>query len=165
MFINEVYRALSIDCNFTIEQSGLMNHAYIPRCLSIQAALGFNNYYTSRNLASSVSWAILHLRHASVLYAFFYQYNKGTKDVAEPYDAGERVENVLCPFFTRKQADLTNIQIDVLRMILGNTKWVLGFYHFVVDELFGLAAEFEPVFSDSEAFAQKGQFYTFPRSS
>jgi mediator of RNA polymerase II transcription subunit 16, fungi type len=52
----------------------------------------------------------------------------------------------------------------VLRVILGNTKWVLGFYHFIVDELFGLAAEFKPVFSDSEAFAQKGQFYTFPRA-
>jgi hypothetical protein len=45
---------------------------------------------------------------------------------------------------------------DVLRMIVGNTKWVLDFYHFIVDELFDLADEFEPVFSDSEAFAQKG---------
>jgi mediator of RNA polymerase II transcription subunit 16, fungi type len=77
-----------------------MNHQYIPRCLSIQAALGFNNYYTPRNLTSSVSWAILHLRHASVLYAFFCQYNKGAKDVAEPYDAGKRVEMFCAHFYS-----------------------------------------------------------------
>lgn len=46
---------------------------------------------------------------------------------------------------------------EVLRMILGNTKWVLDFYHFIVDELFDLTEEFEPVFSDSEALAQKGE--------
>lgn len=64
-----------------------MNHPYIPRCLSLQAALGFKNYHTPRSLPSSVSWAILHLRHASVLFAYFFQYNKGPKET-EPHDPG-----------------------------------------------------------------------------
>ncbi|KKA16860.1 hypothetical protein T310_9474, partial [Rasamsonia emersonii CBS 393.64] len=129
-FINEVYRALPINCNFTVEQDKLMNHPYIPRCLSLQAALGFKNYHTPRSLPSSVSWAILHLRHASVLFAYFFQYNKGPKET-EPHDP------------------------DVLRMVLGNTKWALDFSYYILDELFELAEEFEPVFSDQEAFAQK----------
>jgi mediator of RNA polymerase II transcription subunit 16 len=86
-FINEAYRALPINCNFTVEQDKLMNHPYIPRCLSIQAALGFKNKYTPRSFASSIPWAILQLRHASVLYAFFFQYNKG--GATEPHDPGE----------------------------------------------------------------------------
>lgn len=44
---------------------------------------------------------------------------------------------------------------DVLRMVLGNTKWALDFLHYILNELFELADEFEPVFSDQEAFAHK----------
>lgn len=42
-------------------------------------------------------------------------------------------------------------------MVLGNTKWALDFSYYILDELFELAEEFEPVFSDQEAFAQKGK--------
>lgn len=42
-------------------------------------------------------------------------------------------------------------------MVLGNTKWALDFSYYILDELFELADEFEPVFSDQEAFAQKGK--------
>ncbi|KAG2022076.1 hypothetical protein GB937_004170 [Aspergillus fischeri] len=128
-FINEAYRALPINCNFTVEQDKLMNHPYIPRCLSIQAALGFKNKYTPRSFASSIPWAVLQLRHASVLYAFFFQYNKG--GATEPHDP------------------------DVLRMVLGNTKWALDFSFYVLNELFDLADDFESLSGDQEAFTQK----------
>ncbi|RAL11440.1 mediator of RNA polymerase II transcription subunit 16 [Aspergillus homomorphus CBS 101889] len=128
-FINEVYRALPINCNFTVEQDKLMNHPYIPRCLSIQAALGNRGKNQQRSFASSVSWSILQLRHASILYPFFFQYNKGMP--AEPHDP------------------------DVLRMVLGNTKWALDFSLYVLDQIFDLADEFEDVTSDQEAFSQK----------
>lgn len=42
-------------------------------------------------------------------------------------------------------------------MILGNTKWALGFANYILDELFDLQDEFQSVFSDQEAFAQKGK--------
>lgn len=45
----------------------------------------------------------------------------------------------------------------MLRMILGNTKWALGFANYILDELFDLQDEFQSVFSDQEAFAQKGK--------
>ncbi|PYI12583.1 mediator of RNA polymerase II transcription subunit 16 [Aspergillus sclerotiicarbonarius CBS 121057] len=128
-FINEVYRALPINCNFTVEQDKLMNHPYIPKCLSIQAALGFTDKYKPRSFASSVSWSILQLRHASILYPFFFQYNKGIQ--AEPHDP------------------------DVLRMVLGNTKWALDFSLYILNELFDLADEFENLSADQEAFSQK----------
>ncbi|PWY81960.1 mediator of RNA polymerase II transcription subunit 16 [Aspergillus heteromorphus CBS 117.55] len=128
-FINEVYRALPINCNFTVEQDKLMNHPYIPRCLSIQASLGFKDKYTARSFASSVSWSILQLRHASILYPFFFQYNKGMQ--TEPHDP------------------------DVLRMMLGNTKWALDFCLYILNELFDLADEFESLSNDQEAFNQK----------
>ncbi|KAJ5329439.1 Mediator complex subunit Med16 [Penicillium brevicompactum] len=128
-FISEVYRALPVNCNFTAEQDKLMSHPYIPRCLSLQAALGFGGRLKQRNLASSVPWAILQLRHASVLYAYFFQYNKvGQTESHDP---------------------------DVLRMVLGNTKWTLDFSHFILNEIFDLADEFEDVFNDPEAFTQK----------
>ncbi|PYH92172.1 mediator of RNA polymerase II transcription subunit 16 [Aspergillus ellipticus CBS 707.79] len=129
-FINEVYRALPINCNFTVEQDKLMNHPYIPRCLSIQAALGFNDKHKPRSFASSVSWSILQLRHASILYPFFFQYNKGGIQ-PEPHDA------------------------DVVRMMLGNTKWALDFSLYILNELFDLADEFESLSNDQEAFNQK----------
>ncbi|KAL4782995.1 mediator of RNA polymerase II transcription subunit 16 [Aspergillus varians] len=130
VFLNEVYRALSINCNFTTEQDKLMNHPYIPRALSIQAALGFKNKYKARSIASNVPWAILQLRHAAIIYPFFFQYNKGAQ-APEPHDP------------------------DVLRMVLGNTKWVLDFSLYILNELFDLADELESVLFDHEAFSQK----------
>jgi mediator of RNA polymerase II transcription subunit 16, fungi type len=91
--VNEVYRALPINCNFTIEHDKLMqlmHYPYILRCLSLQASLGFKDHYSPRTLPSSVSWAILHLRHASLLFTYFLQYNRAGKDIVEPHDPGEK---------------------------------------------------------------------------
>ncbi|CRG85078.1 Mediator of RNA polymerase II transcription subunit 16 [Talaromyces islandicus] len=128
--VSEVYRALPIHCNFTTEPDRLMQHHYVPRCLSMQAALGFQNSFTPRSLSSSVAWAILNFRHASVLFVYFLTYSKACKD-QEPYDQ------------------------DVLRMVHGNVKWALDLILYVLDDLFQLAQEFEPVLDDQEAFAQK----------
>jgi mediator of RNA polymerase II transcription subunit 16 len=87
-FLNEVYRALSINCNFTTEQDKLMNHPYIPRALSIQAALGFKGKFKARNIASNVPWAIIQLRQAAMIYPSFFQYNKGVQG-PEPHDPGD----------------------------------------------------------------------------
>ncbi|KAF9889204.1 mediator complex subunit [Aspergillus nanangensis] len=128
-FINEVYRALPINCNFTQENDKLMSHQYLPKCLSIQAALGYQNKYKPRSFSSNIPWAILQLRHASVLYALFLQYNKGGQ--TEPPDP------------------------EALRILLGNTKWTLDFLHCVLNALLNLSDDFESVSSDQEAFAQK----------
>jgi mediator of RNA polymerase II transcription subunit 16 len=64
-----------------------MQHHYVPRCLSMQAALGFQNHFTSRSLSSSVAWSILNFRHASILFVYFLTYSKTFKD-QEPYDHG-----------------------------------------------------------------------------
>jgi mediator of RNA polymerase II transcription subunit 16 len=95
LFINEIYRALSINCNFTTEQDKLMSHPYIPRALSIQAALGFKNKYKARNNAANVPWAILSLRQASILYPFFFQYNK--VQATEPHDPGDSTIDIPWP--------------------------------------------------------------------
>jgi mediator of RNA polymerase II transcription subunit 16 len=63
-----------------------MTHPYIPKCLSLQAALGYNGKLKRRTLASSVPWAVIQLRHASVLFAFFFQHTKGSPN--EAYDPG-----------------------------------------------------------------------------
>jgi mediator of RNA polymerase II transcription subunit 16 len=44
-------------------------------------------------------------------------------------------------------------------MILGNAKWTLDFSHFILSEILDLAAEFEDVFNDQEAFTQKRKSY------
>ncbi|KAE8372148.1 mediator of RNA polymerase II transcription subunit 16 [Aspergillus bertholletiae] len=129
-FINEVYRALGVNCNYTQENDKLMSHQYLPKCLSVQAALGFIDKYKSRNFASNVPWTILQLRHASVLYALFLQYLKGGVQT-EPPDA------------------------DSIRILLGNTKWALDLLHYVLNDLLDLADDLESLLSDQEAFAQK----------
>ncbi|KAJ5279815.1 Mediator complex subunit Med16 [Penicillium angulare] len=129
VFIGEVYRALPVNCNFTVETEKLMTHPYIPRCLSLQAALGFKGRLKRRGLASSVTWTTLQLRHAAVLIAYFFQHgNKGQSDASDP---------------------------EILRVILGNIKWVLDFSHYILSEVFDLADEFEDLFTDQEVFAQK----------
>ncbi len=40
-------------------------------------------------------------------------------------------------------------------MVLGNTKWTLDFSHYLLNEVFDMADEFEDVFDDPEAFTQK----------
>jgi hypothetical protein len=42
-------------------------------------------------------------------------------------------------------------------MVLGNTKWVLSFMQYAIDELFDVADGLEPVLPDPDAFAQKGK--------
>lgn len=48
---------------------------------------------------------------------------------------------------------------DVLRMVLGNTRWVLDFSQYILNEVFDLADEFESVLSDQEAFTQKRKYH------
>lgn len=50
---------------------------------------------------------------------------------------------------------VADCRLDVLRMVLGNTKWVLDFFLYTLNELFDLADEFESVPTDQEAFNQK----------
>lgn len=147
-FISEVYRALPVNCNFTAEQDKLMSHPYIPRCLSLQAGLGFKGRLKRRNLSSAVPWASLQLRHSSVLFAYFFQYNKGGQ--TESHDPGEFKESQL-----NYRGPLLIETKDVLRMVLGNTKWTLDFSHFLLNEIFDMADEFEDVYHDPEAFTQK----------
>lgn len=86
-FIGEVYRALPVNCNFTVETEKLMTHPYIPRCLSLQAALGYKGRLKRRGLPSAVPWAIIQLRHAAVLIAYFFQH--GNKGQSEAHDPGK----------------------------------------------------------------------------
>ncbi|GMF80069.1 unnamed protein product [Aspergillus oryzae] len=133
-----------------------MSHQYLPKCLSVQAALGFIDKYKSRNFASNVPWTILQLRHASVLYALFLQYLKGGVQ-AEPPDAGKIST-------CGKYAELfltVRFDADAIRILLGNTKWALDLLHYVLNDLLDLADDLESLLSDQEAFAQKCQ-YTIP---
>lgn len=59
--------------------------------------------------------------------------------------------------FVSRSTSLTAFFLDVLRMVLGNAKWILDLAYYVLDDVFDLADEFESVFSDQEAFAQKGE--------
>lgn len=43
-------------------------------------------------------------------------------------------------------------------MVYGNTKWALDFTQYLLNDLFSLAKEFEPILDDQEALAQKGEF-------
>lgn len=88
-----MYRALPVNCDFTVDSDKLMTHPYIPRCLSLQAGLGFKGRAAQRSITSAVPWAILQLRHASVLFAYFFQQGKSGQGVQngqnDAHDAGK----------------------------------------------------------------------------
>ncbi|KAL5357003.1 mediator complex, subunit Med16 [Aspergillus floccosus] len=54
----------------------------------------------------------------------------------------------------RKENHLTR-RPEAVRMLLGNTKWLLDFLQYTLNEVLELANEFESVSSDQEAFSQK----------
>lgn len=86
MFMHGAYRALLVNCDFTQENDKLMGNQYIPRCLSIHAAMGHTNKSKARSFGSNIPWAILQIRQVSVLYALFIQTTKGAQ--GEPPDPG-----------------------------------------------------------------------------
>jgi mediator of RNA polymerase II transcription subunit 16 len=91
LFIHDVYRALPMNVDFTVEQEKLMTNPYIVKSLGMQAALGFKSCYVRRDLTAVVPWIILNLRHISVLITFFFQYtNKGAKE-ADLHEPGEYI--------------------------------------------------------------------------
>lgn len=87
-FIHDVYQALPMHVDFTIDQDKLMSNPYIVKCLSVQAAFGFKSSFTRRELPAAVPWIALNLRHISVLVTYFLQYNRAAKG-PESHDAGE----------------------------------------------------------------------------
>jgi hypothetical protein len=108
-FIGEVYRALPVNCNFTVETEKLMTHPYIPRCLSLQAALGYKGRLKRRNLSSAVPWAIIQLRHAAVLIAYFFQHgNKGQSEAHDPGKEGPMPTNTRLSIANHSQRNPTN---------------------------------------------------------
>lgn len=47
----------------------------------------------------------------------------------------------------------------ILHALLGNTRWALDLFRYILSEIFDLADEFESVLHDSEAFTQKCTFH------
>ncbi|KJF61295.1 RNA polymerase II Mediator complex subunit Sin4, variant 1 [Coccidioides immitis RS] len=117
-FITEVYHALSVNADFTIEQDKLMNNPYIQKCFSMQAALGFNGRLEQRNLAAAIPWFTLQLRQISILFAYFLHFNKSGSD-SECHEP------------------------DILRMVLGNVRWALDLAKYLIDDLFEIASSFD----------------------
>ena len=68
-----------------------MTHPYIPRCLGLQATLGFNGRLKRRALNSAVPWAFIQLRHAAVLIIYFFQH--GSKGQSDGHDQGKYNSN------------------------------------------------------------------------
>ncbi|EAA65820.1 hypothetical protein AN1227.2 [Aspergillus nidulans FGSC A4] len=148
-FLNEVYRALSINCNFTTEQDKLMNHPYIPRALSIQAALGFKGKFRARNIASNVPWAIIQLRQAAMIYPSFFQYNKGVQG-PEPHDPDD-FESVSSDqeAFNQKLKTTTSLPLIILLSSMSR-----AFLRFICRGLRGIHAGYAnaPLTGDSRVY-------------
>jgi hypothetical protein len=86
MFIHGAYRALPVNCEFTLEGDKLLSNQYILRCLSIHAAMGYTNKYKARSFASNIPWTIIQIRHVAMIYGLFLQCTKGAQ--GEPPDPG-----------------------------------------------------------------------------
>ncbi|PGG96375.1 hypothetical protein AJ79_09615 [Helicocarpus griseus UAMH5409] len=129
-FVTEVYSILFMSVDFT-EQDKLMNNQSIQKGLSMQAVLGFRSRYQPRALTSAVPWAILNIRHIMMLFLTFSHYLKNGRD-STPYEP------------------------EVVRMLLGNTKWILDLAKYIVDELFEIA---DTIPADRTSFSLPNKTY------
>ncbi|KAM5439122.1 Mediator of RNA polymerase II transcription subunit 16 [Microsporum canis] len=133
-FINEVYRALSMNVDFTVDQDKLMNNPYILKCFSMQAALGFKNQLERRSLPAAIPWLTLQLRQISILLTYYFHLNKANTEV-ECHDP------------------------EVLSITLGNVKWALDLAKYLVDDLFEISDNFNSQTGSQESGSSSGKPY------
>lgn len=78
LFLETVYQALFTDADFTSGLDQLAKKSFIPKVLSLQAALG---YQKRRNVSSALCWTTLNIRHVSLHLLLILTYLKQTGGV------------------------------------------------------------------------------------
>ncbi|KAK2777293.1 mediator complex subunit [Emmonsiellopsis sp. PD_33] len=131
-FILEAYTILLGQFDFTVEHDKLMGNTYIQKCLSMQAVLGFKSKYHERNINSAVPWVILNLRQISMLLGYSFHFGAKNGRESEPFEP------------------------DILRMVLGNVKWIFDFVQYLIDDIFQIV---ESLPTDRNSFSQSGKLY------
>ncbi|EEH45765.2 uncharacterized protein PADG_01915 [Paracoccidioides brasiliensis Pb18] len=129
-FVTEVYSILFMSVDFT-EQDKLVNNQSIQKGLSMQAVLGFRSRFQPRALTSAVPWIILNIRQIMLLILTFSHYLKSGRES-------------------------TPCEPEVLRMVLGNVKWILDLAKYLVDNLFEIA---DTIPTDRSSFSLSSKTY------
>ncbi|OJD18828.1 hypothetical protein AJ78_01160 [Emergomyces pasteurianus Ep9510] len=132
-FVTEVYSILFMSVDFT-EQDKLVNNQSIQKGLSMQAVLGFKSRFQPRAPSSAVPWIILNIRQIMMLVLTFSHYLKNGRD-STPYEP------------------------EVLRMVLGNVKWILDLAKYLVDGLLEIA---DTLPADRNSFSLSSKTYESP---
>ncbi|EEQ90336.2 RNA polymerase II Mediator complex subunit Sin4 [Blastomyces dermatitidis ER-3] len=132
-FVTEVYSILFTSVDFT-EHDKLVNNQSIQKGLSMQAVLGFRSRFQPRAPSSTVSWIILNIRQIMVLLLTVSHYLKNGKDS-------------------------TPSEPEVLRMVLGNVKWILDLAKYLVDDLLEIA---DTIPADRTSFTLSSKTYESP---
>ncbi|PGH30262.1 hypothetical protein GX50_06980 [[Emmonsia] crescens] len=132
-FVTEVYSILFTSVDFT-EQDKLVNNQSIQKGLSMQAVLGFRSRFQPRAPSSAVPWIILNIRQIMMLVLTFSHYLKSGRDS-------------------------THSEPEVLRMILGNVKWILDLAKYLVDDLLEIA---DTLPADRNSFSLSSKTYESP---
>ncbi|OJD23025.1 hypothetical protein ACJ73_05625 [Blastomyces percursus] len=132
-FVTEVYSILFMSVDFT-EHDKLVNNHSIQKGLSMQAVLGFRSRFQPRAPSSTVSWIILNIRQIMVLLLTVSHYLKNGKDS-------------------------TPSEPEVLRMVLGNVKWILDLAKYLVDDLLEIA---HTIPADRTSFSLSSKTYESP---
>ncbi|KAK2797281.1 hypothetical protein FQN50_009246 [Emmonsiellopsis sp. PD_5] len=131
-FILEAYTILLGQFDFTVEHDKLMGNTYIQKCLSMQAVLGFKSKYHERSINSAVPWVILNLRQISMLLGYSFHFGAKNGRESEPFEP------------------------DILRMVLGNVKWIFDFVQYLIDDIFQIA---DSLPTDRGSFSQSAKLY------
>lgn len=87
--LREVYHALPIFAELHDERHGqILNNQFVPKCLGLQAALGFKSLYQPRELSASIAWLALTLRQITIIFSVVFKWFNYKKDV-EFYEESE----------------------------------------------------------------------------
>ncbi|KAI5283824.1 mediator complex subunit, partial [Ascosphaera acerosa] len=150
-FTNELYNALPSIRDVNDEKNKeMLSNPYIPRCLSVQAAMDFPSFTRVRALPALLPWLTLNLRHISVIYS--YVFRQGKRKDFEYHDHGES---------TYRRAWLgiysysAHLGTAILRIIKGNIAYTLDLMNFIMDELLTLADSLQALKGDAQALKDK----------
>ncbi|PGH02542.1 hypothetical protein GX51_04568 [Blastomyces parvus] len=132
-FVTEVYSILFMGVDFA-EHEKLVSNQSIQKGLSMQAVLGFKSRFQPRPPSSTVPWIILNIRQIMVLLLTASNYLKNGMDS-------------------------TPSELVVIRMVLGNVKWILDLAKYLVDDLLEIA---DTLPADRTSFSLSSKIYESP---
>ncbi|KAI5302229.1 hypothetical protein KEM56_000899 [Ascosphaera pollenicola] len=145
LFIREVYRAMPIIVDINDEKHNqFLSNQFVPKCLGLQAAIGFKSLYEVREPSAIVGWIALNIRQVTIIFSYIFRWFKKGNN-AEFYDAFWRDDGEL----------IVDAFPAILPLVFGNVKLTVDLFKFIMNELFFMSDTLLALKGDEKAMKEK----------